>query len=49
MIYLSEMILMGIFATFIMDILAKFLVKLKIAHPVIESHIPGRWILHRDC
>ena len=46
MINLSEMILMGIFATFFMDILAKFLVKSKIVRPAIEPHIPGRWVLY---
>jgi len=46
MVNLSEMILMGIFATFFMDILAKFLVKSKIVRPAIEPHIPGRWVLY---
>ena len=46
MVDLSEMILMGIFATFFMDFLAKFLVKSKIVRPAIESHIPGRWTLY---
>ncbi|MCP4581103.1 MAG: DUF2938 domain-containing protein [candidate division Zixibacteria bacterium] len=46
MVNLLEMILMGIFATFIMDLLAKFLVKSKIVRPRIEPHIPGRWVLY---
>ena len=46
MVDLSEMILMGIFATFFMDFLAKFLVKSKIVRPAIEPHIPGRWALY---
>ena len=46
MVNLSEMILMGIFATYFMDILAKFLVKSKIVRPAIEPHIPGRWALY---
>jgi hypothetical protein len=46
MINLSEMILMGIFATLFMDLLAKFLVKSKIVRATIEPHIPGRWILY---
>jgi len=46
MINLSEMILMGIFATFFMDLLAKFLVKSKIVRATIEPYIPGRWILY---
>ncbi len=46
MVNLSEMILMGIFATFVMDILAKFLVKSKIVRVSIETYIPGRWILY---
>ena len=46
MINLSEMILMGIFATFFMDFLAKFLVKSKIVRATIEPQIPGRWALY---
>jgi hypothetical protein len=46
MINLPEMILMGIFATFIMDLFAKFLVKSKIVRATIEPHIPGRWVLY---
>ncbi|MBU1651616.1 DUF2938 domain-containing protein [bacterium] len=38
--------MMGIFATFIMDLFAKFLVKLKIVNARIEPHIPGRWVLY---
>ena len=46
MVNLWEMILMGIFATYFMDILAKYLVKLKIVRASIEPHIPGRWVLY---
>ena len=46
MVNLTEMILMGIFATYFMDIAAKFLVRSKIARPAIEPHIPGRWVLY---
>ncbi len=46
MVNLLEMILMGIFATFVMDLFAKFLVKSKIVRATIEPHIPGRWILY---
>lgn len=46
MVNLWEMILMGIFATYFMDILAKYLVKLKIVRAAIEPHIPGRWVLY---
>jgi hypothetical protein len=46
MINLLEMTLMGIFATFIMDLFARLLVKSKIVRAPIEPHIPGRWILY---
>ena len=46
MVNLWEMILMGIFATYFMDILAKYLVKFKIVRAAIEPHIPGRWVLY---
>ena len=46
MVNLLEVILMGIFATYIMDIFAKFLVKSKIVNALIEPHIPGRWVLY---
>ena len=46
MVDLSEMILMGIFATFFMDFLAILVVKSKIVRPAIEPHIPGRWVLY---
>ena len=46
MINLPEMILMGIFATFIMDIFAIFLVRSKIVSASIEPHIVGRWVLY---
>ena len=46
MVNLSEMILMGIFATLFMDLLAKSLVKSKILRGTIEPHIIGRWTLY---
>ena len=46
MVNLWEMILMGIFATYFMDILAKYLVKIKFVRAAIEPHIPGRWVLY---
>jgi hypothetical protein len=42
---LSEMILMGIWATFFMDILAVIVVKSKIVRATIEPQIVGRWAL----
>lgn len=41
-----EMTLMGIFATFIMDFLAGFLVKRKLIHPFIAPEAVGRWFLY---
>ncbi len=41
-----EMILMGIFATFLMDFLAGFLVKRKLIHPFIAPEAVGRWFLY---
>jgi hypothetical protein len=46
MVDLSEMILMGILATFYMDFLAAFLVKSKIVRATMEPQIPGRWALY---
>jgi len=46
MINFAEMILMGIFATLFMDVLALFLIKSKIVRPTIEPHITGRWMLY---
>lgn len=46
MVNLLEMILMGIFATLIMDLFAKFLVKSKVVRATIEPNIPGRWVLY---
>jgi len=46
MIDFGEMILMGLFATYFMDFCAKFLIKLKVVRPTVESNIPGRWILY---
>lgn len=41
-----EMILMGIFATFFMDLLAGLLVKRKLIHPFIAPEAVGRWFLY---
>ena len=41
-----EMILMGIFATFFMDLLAGFLVKRKFIHSFIAPEAVGRWFLY---
>lgn len=46
MVYLVEMILMGVWATLVMDILAIILGKSKIIHPKIEPQIVGRWALY---
>jgi hypothetical protein len=46
MIDILEMILMGIWATFFMDILAVVVVKLKIVRATIEPQIVGRWALY---
>jgi hypothetical protein len=46
MIYIVEMILMGIWATLVMDILAIVFSKLKIIHPKIGPEIVGRWTLY---
>jgi hypothetical protein len=46
MVHLSEMILMGIWATFFMDFMAGFVVKLKIVRATIEPQILGRWALY---
>ena len=43
---LIEMILMGIFATFFMDLLAGFLAKRKLIHPFISPEAVGRWFLY---
>jgi hypothetical protein len=40
------MILMGIFATLIMDILAVLLAKAKLIHPFIAPEYIGRWFLY---
>jgi hypothetical protein len=40
-----EMILMGIFATYFMDLLAGFLVKRKLIYSFIEPEAIGRWFL----
>ena len=41
-----EMILMGIFATYFMDLLAGFLVKRKLIHSYIGPEAVGRWFLY---
>lgn len=46
MINFVEMILLGIWATLFMDILAKILSKFNIIHPTIKPHIIGRWALY---
>lgn len=46
MINFVEMVLLGIWATLFMDILAKVLCKLNLIHPTIKSHIIGRWALY---
>ena len=43
---LLEMILMGVLATLVMDLLAIFLAKIKIIHPPIGSEVVGRWTLY---
>jgi hypothetical protein len=46
MINIAEMILMGIFATLFMDILAGFLAKRKLIYPFISQEAIGRWFLY---
>ena len=46
MINLFEMILMGAFATLVMDLLAVFLAKMRIIHPPIKGEAVGRWTLY---
>ncbi len=41
-----EMILMGIFATYFMDLIGGFLVKRKLVHSFIEPEAVGRWFLY---
>ena len=41
-----EMILMGIFATFVMDVFASFLAKRNLIHSFIEPEEIGRWFLY---
>jgi len=43
---LIEMILMGILATFFMDLMAVRLAKMKIIHPPVGPESVGRWILY---
>ena len=46
MINFVEVVLMGILATLIMDILAIIFVKLNVIHPKIGPEIVGRWTLY---
>ncbi len=46
MINIVEMILMGVFATLVMDIMAITFAKLKITHPKIGPEAVGRWTLY---
>jgi hypothetical protein len=41
-----ELILMGIFATFFMDLLAGFLVRKKMIYPFITPEAVGRWFFY---
>jgi len=46
MINIVEMILMGVLATLVMDLLAIRLAKMRIIHPPIGPEAVGRWILY---
>jgi lipid-A-disaccharide synthase-like uncharacterized protein len=46
MITLFEIFLMGIFATFFMDVTARLLIKSKIVRPTLEPQVVGRWALY---
>ncbi|UCE25589.1 MAG: DUF2938 family protein [Candidatus Zixiibacteriota bacterium] len=46
MINLLEMILMGVVATLIMDILAILLTKMRIIRPPVGAEVVGRWALY---
>jgi hypothetical protein len=46
MIIFVEMILMGVLATLVMDLLAVRLAKMKIIHPPLRPEAVGRWILY---
>ena len=46
MIWLVEMILMGVWATFFMDFAASLLVKKKVVRPTLEPQVVGRWALY---
>ena len=46
MLFFLEMILMGAFATWLMDFAAGFLVRRNIVRAPVEPHIPGRWALY---
>ena len=46
MISFVEMVLMGVLATFIMDIMAMRLAKMKVIHPPVGPEAVGRWILY---
>jgi hypothetical protein len=46
MIDIVEVVLMGVVATLLMDLLAPRLAKMKIIHPLIGPEAVGRWILY---
>lgn len=46
MIILFEILLMGIFTTFFMDVTARLLIILKIVRPTIKPQVVGRWALY---
>jgi hypothetical protein len=46
MINIAEMILMGIWATLVMDIMAIIFGKLRIIHALIKPQVVGRWALY---
>ncbi len=46
MISFFEILLMGIFATFFMDVTARMLIRSKIVRPTIEPQVVGRWALY---
>ncbi len=46
MVILVEMILMGVLATLVMDLLAILLAKMKMIHPPIGPRVVGRWTLY---
>ena len=46
MISFFEILLMGIFATFFMDVTARLLIKSKLVRPTIEPRVVGRWTIY---